>query len=199
MNQSIQPVPPGLQPVPRRPVVIYYCAPVVHPATTKLRNTLCNAVNLAVPSVAIFMSSGGGLVEEGISLFAFIRSLPIDITIHNIDHVDSIALAIYLAGTRRLANPDATFLLHDFYFPQPISISTRHQASDLSVSLTASRQKMMAILRSRTKMSDEQFKSLRFLEETVIQTASTAKEIGITHEIEQAVAPMEAELFNIEY
>ena len=145
------------------------------------------------------MSSVGGSVEEGISLFAFIRSLPIEVTIHNIDHVDSIALAIYLAGSRRLANLDSTFLLHDFYFPQPVTISNRHQASDVSVSFTAFRQKMTDILKSRTNMSDEQFRNLKFLDEPVVKTAVAAKEVGIAHEIGQAVAPFGAELFNIEY
>jgi ATP-dependent Clp protease protease subunit len=199
MENQFTPHEPLPTPKPPKPVVIYYCAPVVHPATTKLRTTLCNAVNLGVPSTTIFMSSAGGSVEEGISLFAFIRSLPIEIAIHNIDHVDSIALAIYLAGSRRLANPDATFLLHDFYFPQPVPISNRHQASDLSVSFTAFRQKMTDILKVRTNMSDEQLKSLKFLDEPVVKTALAAKEIGITHEIGLAVAPAGAELFNIDY
>ena len=190
---------PATLPPPPKPVVIYYCAPVVHPATTKLRTALCNAVNLGVPSTTIFMSSVGGAVEEGISLFAFIRSLPIQVAIHNIDHVDSIALAIYLAGSKRLANPDATFLLHDFYFPQPVPISNRHQASDLSVSFTAFRQKMTDVLKTRTNMSAEQFRSLKFLDEAVVKTAVDAKELGITHEIGWAVAPTGTQLFNIEY
>ena len=48
-------------------------------------------------------------------------------------------------------------------------------------------------------MSDGQFGELKFLEETTVKTAETAKEIGIVHEIEQAAAPIEAQLFNIEY
>jgi ATP-dependent Clp protease protease subunit len=184
---------------PKKPVVIYFCAPIVHPATTKLRTTLCNAINLQVPSITIFMSSGGGMVEEGMSLYGFIRSLPVGITIHNIGQIDSIALAVYLAGARRLANSDATFLIHDFYFPQPVPIANRHQAADISVGLTGAREKMVDILKTSTKMTDEQFQSLKFLEETSIQTAVAAKQIGIIHEIQQAIVPARAELFNVEY
>jgi ATP-dependent Clp protease protease subunit len=145
------------------------------------------------------MSSSGGMVEEGISLYGFIRSLPVDITIHNIGSIDSIALAVYLAAARRLANPDATFLMHDFYFPQPVPVTNRHQASDISVGLTGARKKFMEVLKGRTGMTDEQFQSLKFLDEASIKTAATAKEVGITHDIQQAVTPSGAQLFNVEY
>ncbi len=61
------------------------------------------------------------------------------------------------------------------------------------------RQKMTDMLKSRTNMSAEQFRSLKFLDEAVVKTAVDAKELGITHEIGLAVAPAGAELFNIEY
>jgi ATP-dependent Clp protease, protease subunit len=197
-NQPVQPA-PAASPPPKKPVIIYFCAPMVHPATTKFRTTLCNAVNLQVPSITVFMSSGGGMVEEGISLYGFIRSLPVEITIHNIGNVDSIALAVYLAASKRLANPDATFLMHDFYFPQPVQVSNRHQAADISVGLAGARRKTVGILRERTEMTDEQFQSLKFLEESTIQDAEAAKQFGIAHDIQQAVVPAGAELFNIEY
>lgn len=139
------------------------------------------------------------MVDDGLSLYGFIRSLPVSITIHNIGHIDSIALAVYLAGARRLANPEATFLIHDFYFPQPVPVSNRHQAADISVGLTGARRKMVDILKTSTKMTNEQYQNLNFLEEGSIQTAVAAKECGITHEIQQSVVPAGAELFNIEY
>jgi ATP-dependent protease ClpP protease subunit len=145
------------------------------------------------------MSSSGGLVDEGMSLYGFIRSLPVGIAIHNIGSIDSIALAVYLAGSRRLVNPEATFLMHDFYYPQPIAVSNRHQAGDISVGLSGARVRFMEVLKSTTRMTDEQFQGLKFLEEASIKTAVTAKELGIAHEIQQAVAPAGAELFNVEY
>jgi ATP-dependent protease ClpP protease subunit len=190
---------PPAPPPPPRPVVIYFCAPIIHPATTRFRSALCKAVDLQVPSITVFMSSTGGMVDEGMSLYGFIRSLPVDITIHNIGSIDSIALAVYLAAARRLANPDATFLMHDFYFPQPVPVTNRHQASDISVGLTGARNRFMEVLKLRTKMTSEQFQSLKFLEEASIKTAMTAKEIGITHDLQQAVCPAGAELFNVEY
>jgi ATP-dependent Clp protease, protease subunit len=202
LPQQSQPAPQPLrqpQPAAPRPVVIYFCAPVAHPASTRFRTTLCKAVNVHVPSITVLMSSGGGMVEEGLALYGFIRSLPVDLTIHNIGSIDSIALAVYLAAARRNANPDATFLMHDFYFPQPVPVSNRHQASDISIGLSGSRKRFMNILKSRTNMTDEQFESLKFLGEASIKTAETARELGITHEIHQAVIPAGAELVNIEY
>lgn len=123
------------------------------------------------------------MVDEGMSLYGFIRSLPVEIAVHNIGQIDSIALAVYLAGARRLANPNATFLIHDLYFPQPVPVSNRHQAADINVGLSSARSKVTDILKSRTKMTDEQFERLRFLDEASVKTAAVAKEMGITHEI----------------
>lgn len=145
------------------------------------------------------MSSNGGVVDEGMALYGFIKSLPVGITIHNIGNIDSIALAVYLAATTRVANPSSTFLMHDFYFPNPVPITNRHQASDISVGLTGARNRFMEILKSDTGMTNDQFQSLKFLDETSIQTAATAKKIGIVHQIQQALVPEGTELFNVEY
>ncbi|HLZ35226.1 MAG TPA: ATP-dependent Clp protease proteolytic subunit [Nitrospira sp.] len=153
---------------------------------------------MKVPSIKVLMSSSGGIVEEGLSLYGFIRSLPVDITIHNIGSVDSISLAVYLGAARRLANPDATFVMHDFIFPQPVPVYNRHQAADISVALTGARQKLVNILKSRAKMNDEQYQALRYLEEATIKTSGEAQQIGIVHEIAEATAA-DGELFNVEY
>jgi ATP-dependent Clp protease protease subunit len=150
---------------------------------------------MKVPTIKVLMSSSGGLVEEGLSLYGFIRSLPVDITIHNIGSVDSIALAVYLGAAKRLANPDSTFFMHDLFFSQPVPISNRHQAADLNVGFTGARQKVASILRSRTKMNEE---ALRYLEETTIKTSAEAQKLGIVDEVAEA-GTADAELVNVEY
>ena len=187
-----------MHPTGPKPVVIYFCGPIIPPATTKFRTVLCQAVNMKLPNIKVLMSSSGGSVEEGLSLYGFIRSLPVDISIHNIGSVDSIALAVYLGAAKRLANPDATFLMHDLFFPQPVPISTRHQAADLSVGLTGARHKMASILKSRTRMNEEQYHALKYLEEATIKTSTEAQNVGIVHEVNEATAT-EAELVNVEY
>jgi len=87
-------------------------------------------------------------------------------------------LTVYLAAPRRFANPDATFLMHDFYFPQPVPVTNRHQSDDISVGLTGARKRFMEVLKATRTMTDEQSQSVKFLDDASIKTAVTAKKVG---------------------
>ena len=53
------------------------------------------------PSQIYFLfSSGGGVVNAGITLYNFLRAIPAEVIFHNIGTVDSIATCIFLAGSR---------------------------------------------------------------------------------------------------
>ena len=77
--------------------------PISHPATTKLRNALCasanerytngpNAGKRSFDRIYLFMNSTGGQIDDGLSLFGFIRSLPVEITTINTGLIASIAI-----------------------------------------------------------------------------------------------------------
>jgi len=61
-----------------------------------------------------FISSSGGDVDSGFTLFNFLTSLQpgIKITMHNIGQIDSIANVIFIAGQQRYAAPNSAFLYH---------------------------------------------------------------------------------------
>lgn len=63
-----------------------------------------------------FISSNGGDVDSGFTLYNFLVSMhdKIRITMHNTGTIDSIANVIFLAGKRRYAAPNASFLFHGF-------------------------------------------------------------------------------------
>jgi ATP-dependent protease ClpP protease subunit len=60
------------------------------------------------------ISSMGGDVDSGFTLYNFLVSLQskISITMHNIGTIDSIANVIFVAGQKRYAAPNASFLYH---------------------------------------------------------------------------------------
>lgn len=66
--------------------------------------------------LTIGISSPGGNVVAGITMYNAIRSCPFPVVLHNIGNVDSIANAVFLAGTERLANESATFMFHGVGF-----------------------------------------------------------------------------------
>lgn len=61
-----------------------------------------------------FISSTGGDVDSGFTLYNFLVSLQskITITMHNIGTIDSIANVIFMGGQKRYAAPNASFLYH---------------------------------------------------------------------------------------
>ena len=90
---------------------IVFIAEVQTAQAGKLRAALTDAVN-AGDDICLLISSGGGNVSEGLNIAAYMRTLPVEITTHNIGQTDSIANVIFSAGSKRYANANASFLFH---------------------------------------------------------------------------------------
>ncbi|MGA2001191.1 MAG: ATP-dependent Clp protease proteolytic subunit [Terriglobales bacterium] len=90
---------------------IVFTADVQTVQAAKLRDALTKACN-AGADIYLIMSSGGGNVFEGLSIAAFMKTLPVKITTHNVGQTDSIANVIFAAGAVRYANRNSSFLFH---------------------------------------------------------------------------------------
>ena len=77
----------------------------------KLRAAITDAANTG-DEIYLLISSNGGNVTEGLNIAAYMRTLPVHITTHNVGQTDSIANVIFSAGARRYANTNASFLFH---------------------------------------------------------------------------------------
>ena len=97
-------------------IALNFHGPINHPATTKLRNALCQIVNdqQRFDSLILLMNSTGGPLDDGFSLYGFLKSLPIKVTTVNTGLIASIANVPFLAGEYRIACPHARFHFHDF-------------------------------------------------------------------------------------
>jgi ATP-dependent Clp protease, protease subunit len=178
-----------------------------HPATTKLRNALCGAVNERSPDgkrkfdkLALFINSTGGSLDDGLSLFGFLRSLPIEVTTINVGLIASIAIAPFLAGKKRIALPHARFHFHDFEYnyAAPHNL-TRLEYQDHTQILNAARDVVFALLKGKTSLKDSDLKELKLLEVPTIKDAAFAKEKGIVHEVDFFPIPEEMSIFNVDY
>jgi ATP-dependent protease ClpP protease subunit len=70
------------------------------------------------------LSTPGGNVYDGISIYNFLKGLPIEVSTYNFGSVDSIGVVIFCAGKNRYSAPFARFLLH------PISMSITNMVFD---------------------------------------------------------------------
>lgn len=82
---------------------------------------LCTQILAQVKPAHLYiaLSSPGGNVAAGITLYNFLKALPIEITMHNIGSVDSIATVIFMAGVKRYACQHSRFLFHGVVFGLP--------------------------------------------------------------------------------
>jgi ATP-dependent Clp protease protease subunit len=106
------PSPPPLPPnVP--PVVYAVFSDNINQATVQ-RIFFNFAVGMAnkVTHVHLLFQSSGGFVGDGICLYNFFTSLPIDLTIYNAGTVSSMALIAYLGGKKRKTSSRAVFMMH---------------------------------------------------------------------------------------
>jgi ATP-dependent protease ClpP protease subunit len=91
---------------------------------TLFRNLCLNAL-LGQPQrpdgLIIMFSSAGGNAHAGITLYEFLRTYPIPVTMCNVGSVESISCVVFLGADNRIAMPNTHFKLHGFEwtFPQP--------------------------------------------------------------------------------
>ena len=188
-------------------VCINFNGPISHPATTKLRNHLCGAVNDRMPDgkrkfaeIYLFFNSTGGSIEDGIGLFGFLQALPLPLTTINVNLIASIAIVPFLAGKKRFAFPHAKFHFHDFEWNYAGAHNlTRLEYQDHTQLLSAGRGTALQILKEKTSLTEDDFESLKLMEVPLIEGADFAKERGIVQEVQYVTVPEDSAIFNVDY
>lgn len=85
----------------------------VNPKTTdNLFRILDRKLKEKVERLHLMISTPGGIVFHGISLYNFLRGAPMEVYTYNFGSVDSIGVVIFCAGDRRFSVPHARFLIH---------------------------------------------------------------------------------------
>lgn len=188
-------------------VAINFHGPISHPATTKLRNGLCSAVNERLPDgkrkfdkMYLFINSLGGQLDDGLALFGFLRNLPAELTIINAGMIASAAICPFLAGKHRVAFPHSQFHFHDYEWNYPAAHNlTRLEYMDHTQILSSARSKTFDLLKERTSLTEDDFKELKLLDVPTIKDATFAKEKGIVHQVDYFPVPEQVNIFNVDY
>lgn len=86
---------------------IRFMAPGNSQTVTRLFQIFDAKLKEKVERIHIMLSSPGGSVFHGISLFNFLRGSPIEVYTYNFGSVDSIGVVIFCAGNKRFCVPHA--------------------------------------------------------------------------------------------
>jgi len=181
---------PGLiqQQQPPGTVYISFSAEIVPNTTETLIATASNFANQGVKQLYLMLSTPGGSVMHGMTLYNVLRALPVELITHNVGNVDSIGNAIFLAGSKRYACPHSTFMFHGVGCPtQPNQLMEAKFLRERLDNITADQKRIGSVIGERTKISEDDVANL-FLEAQT-KYAAFALANGIVDEIREVNVP----------
>jgi ATP-dependent Clp protease protease subunit len=149
------------------------------------------------PGTLYFLfSSNGGNVNAGITLYNFLKALPVEIVMHNTGSIDSIATVIFLAGTKRYAAKHSTFLFHGIatQFEAKTTVD-RSKLQELLSGLVQDEKKLSGIIAGNTKLSEEEIRQLFLQGESKDLTFAMDK--GVIQEIRDPAIPNDAQIVSL--
>lgn len=153
---------------------------------TRIIAALNGAVNDGCVDVHLCFNSLGGYVADGIYLYNHIRSLPINIAIHNSGSVSSIAVAVFLAAQQRYCSSHAMFMIHPTVIPSPEGMGAERLQSALDAAL-ADDMRTENILRERAHVPERLLVERRARDIHI--SPGKAAEYGIVHAVREFALP----------
>ena len=149
-----------------------------------------------IDSLYLLVSTGGGSVDNGITMYNALRGMPFEVITHNIGNVDSMGNVLFLAGAKRYASPTARFMFHGLY--TDVSGQSRLEmkvVAERLESLEASQRKMIEIITDRTDIGGDD--AFTLFKQQATKDAAWAHANGIVHEIRDLRLPSGAEFHNL--
>lgn len=172
---------------------IRFLAPVIPQTTEQLFQLFDHAVQNKVERVHLLLSSPGGSVFHGLSIYNYLKGAPFDTHAYNFGSVDSIGVVIFCAGSRRLCVPHARFLIHPVQFNiQGNAAFDEKQLDEHLKGLKIDQENIARVI------SDTTGKPLHKVEEDMINRTTLspqqAKDYGLVHDIQSTLFPADAQL-----
>lgn len=169
-------------------VYVSFSAEIIPNTTESLINVMTTCANSNVKSVYLLLSTPGGSVMNGLNLYNVLKGLPFELTTHNVGNVDSIGNAVFLAGTKRYAVPNATFMFHGVGFN--IQEQQRFEEKNLRErldSVLSDQKRIGNIIAQHTNLDTKQIAHL--FRQAQTKDARFAKSKGIIHDIQDVSIP----------
>ena len=178
------------------PVFVTFTLPINAQSSQVILGACAELVKQKVETVYLILSTPGGQVVDGITIYNALRAMPFKLITHNIGNVDSISNVVFLAGEERYASPTATFMFHGVGFD--IAAPFRLEEKVLLERLTSIRtehKRIGDIIVSRTKLSLGEIEKM--FAEQVTKDVNFAKENDLIHDIVDLKIPPGATVYNL--
>lgn len=175
---------------------IIFTADVQTVQSSKLKQAITDCIIQKYEEIHFLISSGGGNVFEGLSVAAFIHSLPMKTVMHNIGQIDSVATAIFASGKERLGTKNSSFMFHGIAMMLP---QANYLESQLKESYEGSIRSKQNIANAITTYSGIPLKDIESLmiDGGTILTAEQAKDKGFISSIMEPIIPPNSDIMCI--
>jgi ATP-dependent protease ClpP protease subunit len=169
--------------IPKGSPVVYvsFSADIRQPATESLIATLAHCANAEVKQVYILFSTLGGQVINGFNLYNVMRGMPFELITHNVGSVNSVGNVVFLAGSKRYATSNATFMFHGVGFDIQNQRLVERDLHEKLSSLQNDQKRIGDLIAQHTSVTEDEIQE--FFRTGQTKDAIFAKEKGIISEI----------------
>lgn len=176
--------------IPQNAPLVYvsFSAEIIPSTTESLISVMTGCATAQVQKVYLLISTPGGSVMNGMNLYNILKGMPFELITHNVGNVDSIGNAVFLAGEKRYATANATFMFHGVGFNA--SQNQRFEEKNLRErlgSILSDQRRIGNIMSQHTNLSSEEIS--RLFREAQTKDARYAIDKGIIHEVRDAQIP----------
>ncbi|UCH96253.1 MAG: ATP-dependent Clp protease proteolytic subunit [Candidatus Aminicenantes bacterium] len=175
---------------------IRFMAPIIPQTIDTLLKIIDQKIHQKYGRIHLMISSPGGSVFHGLSVYNFLKGVPIEVFSYNFGSVDSIGVVIYCAGTKRFSVPHARFLIHGvkMNFQGQISFD-EFQIHEHLKSVRIDQKNIARVIADNSgKKTDDIEKDMH---ERRTLNPTEAKDYGLVHEIKSELFPLNAEFISI--
>jgi ATP-dependent protease ClpP protease subunit len=166
---------------------VIFQAPIDQKTSQHLIASCINEVHVGATEIYLAISTAGGNVMSGITMYNILKALPVKLTTHNVGNVDSIGNAVFLAGERRIACSHSTFMFHGVGCEIHATRFEEKNLNEIMHSIAADQTRISGILQDRTSLAFDEIREL--FKEGKTKDVAAAKEAGIIHEIAELQIP----------
>lgn len=96
--------------------IIHFMKSINADTLNTLQTCTLKAIREGASEIQIHISSDGSNVDQGFAAYQFLRSLSIPVTMHCIGNVESMAIIMYLAGSKRFIVPHDKIKIHSLHW-----------------------------------------------------------------------------------
>ena len=144
----------------------------------------------------LLISSPGGSVFHGISLYNYLFGIPLEVDTYNFGSVDSIGVILFCAGKNRYSVPNARFLIHGVSLNWHGTISMDEKILEEHLKGVQIDQSNIAkIIAATTNKKEEDIKT--DMHNRITLSPNEAKAYGLVTEIKSTLMPLNAEFYSI--